>query len=385
MLRHDASDMNKIDYRFKFLYVIGMVAVIFSHCGQGISFFYDWFPPGSFHLALFLFCSGYFYKETSTDNILKYILHKARNLIVPLYLWNLFYGVFVAFISNFGFTIGGKFTLYNILIAPITNGEQFYYNLGGWYVIPLFMIQVINVLVRKMLNSIHVKWNEWIYFFGYLTLGLIGVCLSNYGYSAGAGIILTRILCMMPFYEFGILYKSKLEKVDNFPNIVYFSFIFIIQLFIITFNKGAVTYSLAWCSGFPDNVFLPYIQSYIAIMFWLRISRILLPVIQDNKYIKLIGDNTYTIMINQFMGFMFVNTFFAFIHKYTVFCSDFNISEFKGKVWYYYLPQGIGQWYLVYGVAGIVVPLIMQFCVNKIKDRLVRIAKNGTNRYIVQG
>lgn len=377
---HYTRNMNKIDYRFKFLYVIGIISVIMGHCGQGISLFYDWFQPYSFHLALFLFCSGYFYKETNTDNVIKYILHKVKTLIIPLYLYNLFYGGFVIFISNFGFTIGGEFTLDNLLIAPITNGHQFYYNLGGWYVAPLFMIQVFNVLVRKIFKIMHVNMDEWIFFIGYLILGFAGVYLSNEGCNVGNGLMLMRFLCMIPFYGFGIFYKYRLERRDNVTNIVYFSFIFITQLLIITFNDGAIGYVLAWCNSFPNNVLLPYIQSFVAIMFWLRIARILLPVIQDNKYIKMIADNAYSIMINQFMGFMLINTFFALIYKYTAFCSDFSVEKFKSQTWYYYLPQGMTQWYLVYCVAGIVVPIIMQLCVNKFKDGLLNIIHQGTNR-----
>lgn len=80
--------VKEIDYRFKFLYVIGIISVVFGHSGWGISLLYDWFPPYSYHLALFLFCSGYLYKKTSTNNVILYILHKIKTLIIPLYLWN---------------------------------------------------------------------------------------------------------------------------------------------------------------------------------------------------------------------------------------------------------------------------------------------------------
>lgn len=239
--------------------------------------------------------------------------------------------------------------------------------------------------MRKIVISTGLKLNEWIYFIWYLILGFIGVSLSNKGYYVGNGLILTRVLCMVPFYELGILYKAKLEKRDNVPNIGYFAFVFVIQLLIITFNGEAITYGLAWCDNFPDNVFLPYIQSFVAIMFWLRIARILLPVIQDNEYIRMIADNAYTIMINQFMGFMLVKTLFAVIHKYTVFCSDFLVDEFKGDIWYYYLPQDMKQWFLVYIVAGIVVPIIMQLCINVMKDRLLRVIHWGANRFRIYG
>ena len=54
----------KIDYRFKILYAVAILMVVAGHCdGGGISLdFAQWFPYEGIHLALFTFCSGYFFK-----------------------------------------------------------------------------------------------------------------------------------------------------------------------------------------------------------------------------------------------------------------------------------------------------------------------------------
>lgn len=80
-----------IDYRFKILYAIGIIFVVIGHCGGGgINILSDWFPPYAFHLQLFAFASGYFYKSSSEEYIGKYILKKIKTLLVPLYCWNFF-------------------------------------------------------------------------------------------------------------------------------------------------------------------------------------------------------------------------------------------------------------------------------------------------------
>lgn len=57
---------NNINYSFKFLYAIGIILIVAGHCKNGgISLFYEWFTPYAFHLALFTFVSGYFYKDDS--------------------------------------------------------------------------------------------------------------------------------------------------------------------------------------------------------------------------------------------------------------------------------------------------------------------------------
>ena len=58
----------KIDYRFKILYAVAILMVVAGHCdGGGISLdFAQWFPYEGIHLALFTFCSGYFFKDAAS-------------------------------------------------------------------------------------------------------------------------------------------------------------------------------------------------------------------------------------------------------------------------------------------------------------------------------
>ena len=58
------TEKKNINYDFKFIYAIGMILVVAGHCSNGgVSIFYDWFTPYAFHLPLFIFASGYFYKK----------------------------------------------------------------------------------------------------------------------------------------------------------------------------------------------------------------------------------------------------------------------------------------------------------------------------------
>ena len=60
----------KIDYRFKILYAVAILMVVAGHCdGGGISLdFAQWFPYEGIHLALFTFCSGYFFNTPHTHD-----------------------------------------------------------------------------------------------------------------------------------------------------------------------------------------------------------------------------------------------------------------------------------------------------------------------------
>ena len=52
-----------VNLQFKLLSAIGIIIIVSGHCYHGgMELVYNWFPPYSYHLALFVFISGYFYK-----------------------------------------------------------------------------------------------------------------------------------------------------------------------------------------------------------------------------------------------------------------------------------------------------------------------------------
>ena len=167
----ESSHKKQIDYRFKLLYALGMIFIVAGHCNfGGISILYDWFAVYGFHLGLFIFCSGYFYSDKAENNVFKYFIKKVKSLLIPLFIWNIIYGILVSFSHKFGFTIGGEFNLYNLFIAPLINGHQFAYNLSGWFVVPLFLTEILNVIFRKVLSCISHSVKEYILFAFYLAI-----------------------------------------------------------------------------------------------------------------------------------------------------------------------------------------------------------------------
>ena len=75
----DVCSDEKINYQFKILYAIGIVLVVANHCGSGgISLFYEFFPAYAFHVALFMFSSGYFYKESVEKKKVSYVITLIR-------------------------------------------------------------------------------------------------------------------------------------------------------------------------------------------------------------------------------------------------------------------------------------------------------------------
>ncbi len=365
--------MNRTDWRFKFIYAIGIFFVVTGHCSYGgIPILKEWLPYYSFHLTLFIFTSGYFFDTDTRDSTWRYIWKKIRSLIIPTYIYHLIYGLIVTTSKNIGFSIGSSINVKNLLLDPFLTGHKFAYNLGAWFVAPLFMTQIFHYFIRKIFNKYKVIINEWLYFVCVILIGLLGAWIAKCGFNFGGGLVLTRFLVFAPFFSMGILYKSKLEKNDEVPNIWYFGVIFIVLLIVITYYGEVPRYSLCWDKWFSlePNIVMIYITGFIGIAFWLRIARILLPIISENKYIALIADNSFSIMVNQFAGFMLVKGIFAWISVYTQYCKDFDMEKFKSDIWYYYLPKGLDQWLIVYSIAGIVIPILIQMCIKKSKEKV---------------
>lgn len=70
---------------------IAIVSVVAGHCtnNAGIPLFQSQFRPYSFHLPLFAFISGYFYRKANDDNYITYIVKKGKKLLLPLFICNI--------------------------------------------------------------------------------------------------------------------------------------------------------------------------------------------------------------------------------------------------------------------------------------------------------
>lgn len=363
----------KIDYRFKLLYAIGIIMVVSEHCdGGSISLFRTWFPYNGVHLALFVFCSGYFYKSKAESDVVGYFLKKLRTLIVPLYIYTLVYGIIVKISKLYGFGIGEDLSLYNVLVAPITDGHQFVYNMGGWFIAPLFMLEIFNVVIRKLLRLIKSDMSEWVFFVISVGLGILGNWLAILGYRTGGWIVLDRMLYFLPFYGLGILYKSKLESVDKrIPSFYYLAAVFALKFLFVFYFGHDLIYTPSWCDNFTEGPVMPVVVGFLGIALWMRIANILGPVIGRSKWINLIADSTYSIMMNQFAAFMLVKAVYWFLSTIdrlgNVF-DDFSVYVFKNDIWWFYTPKGLNLCLIFYVIAGIAVPVLIQKIVDKVSS-----------------
>lgn len=355
---------------FRALYLIAIILVVDGHTTLADMFDMDGlFRYYSFHLMLFSFGAGYFFRFHG--GILKDILSRAKRLLVPLYLWNIVYGAGAMLLRRFGgFEIGAEIDAYTLLLAPIADGEHFIWNLGSWFIFPLFLTQVIYSLVRRAASLW--KDNEWITFLVCLIPGCAAVEICHAGMQNMLPLFLLRTLILLPGYAGGVLYKQRLEKHDTLPTIPYLTVIVILRALLCVRYEN-LAYLLSSCTYFTCGAFGVYFGALLAIAFFLRIARLLAPHMKKSRLALYISRHTFDIMMHHFMGFFALNCVFLMLNALGVGAADFSVKSFRTMYNYNYAPGGRPEFNVLYLLAGLLLPLLIPFAIGKAK----KIRKNN--------
>ena len=374
--------MNMAAYKenreLRILSAVGIILVAAGHLGYNLFDLGGLFPYYSFHVFIFLFVSGYFYRPEAEKRIGSYLLGKCVTLLLPYFLWNLFYGVLAMLLRKAGFSIGQELSVYTLLIAPFDGGHQFMYHFPSWFVPVLFLIEVINVLMRKVLSLFRLN-SEWLIFAGTLLLGIATVWMAIGGHVWGLYKIPGRLLFMLPGYELGRLYRTKLERHDLLPDGPYFLIVIGLQVLITIFG-GGLAFSAVWVTSFGSGPVVPYLTVLTGIAFWLRVSKLLaqgggMPYFSDQ--LVLIGRNTYAVMMHHIFAFFLVKSVFYVVSVLTPLCGEFDAAMYFSEINVIYLPGGAeaGKW--IYLLAGIGIPLLIAGLTGRAWRRLGRLVTGG--------
>lgn len=378
MIKTAANDKTEYNMTFGVLACLAIVMVVAGHLGYAVLTVGDLFPYYSFHVPLFLFLSGYFYKETAQEAPLVYVWKKVRRLLVPYMLCNLAYGLVAWLLRANGFVMGEEIGLRTLFVDPFLHGYQFIYNYAAWFVPVLFVIEMMNLLMRLIGGWIVCKgrderdeteWTagilEWLYLAGSLAVGMVVVYLAIGGHVWGVYKAPGRILFLYPCFQMGQFYKKKLEKHDTLPNLPYFVIVIAIQVLLQTGCNG-LAFSSVWCTGFANGPLIPYVTVVSGVAFWLRIARIAAPLVGEKGVVRYVGQHTFTVMMHHVMVFMLVKMVLAGIAAGTGFCADFDFAQFYSNIDYIYLVNGAEHFKMVYLAAGLALPLGIRYLLERL-------------------
>ncbi len=419
--------MKKRNLTFSILSVIGMILIIMGHLDLNVLSFGGIFPYYSYHVMIFVFISGYFYKPEDEDDIIGFVLRKAKRLLLPYLIWNLIYGLIAVPMRSGGFVFAGELNLYNLFIAPFMGGHQFGLNAAAWFVPALFLLEMCDMVVRKAVsligssvykkhgencerkngrdkgetNVIYGTGMEWLLMAAYLSVGVAAVWLSQRGSVYDAYRLPARLMFMAPSLQFGRIYRTRLEKYDITPWFLYFPLLFGMNL-LLTHVHGGLAYSTVWVTGFAGTPLTPFITTLTGIALWHRVAVILGCLIEGRlkwrssesesvdtgskkqgsdsfarKAIDKIGIHTYDIMMHHLAVFMLIKAVFAALAGNGGIFADFDIVAFKEDLYYTYVPGGVQAVKLIYLLAGLLIPLLIGMMSDKAKEDLINKKTDG--------
>lgn len=387
------KEQEKAPYNITFgiLSALAIIMIVAGHTGYDILTVGGLFPYYSFHVPLFLFISGYFYRAEEEERPLHYVKKKAKRLLLPYFAWNLVYGLLAwALRAFYGFSMGEAVSLKTLLVSPFLNGYQFIYNYAAWFVPVLFLIEMMNLIMRLILRKLHLQ-NEWLILTGSLAVGMAVVQLAIGGHVWGLYKTPGRLLFLYPCFQMGQFYKKKLESRDSLGNLPYFVIVTGMQMLLSLCCNG-LAYSSVWCTGFANGPVIPYVTVVSGVAFWLRVAKILSPICEKQQsavaatysdgqsrggitaaqhpaggFLQYLSRNTYAVMMHHVMAFMLVKMVLAVIAAHTGYLSDFDFIRFYGDIDYYYLIKGAEAFHMVYLAAGVLLPLGLQRMIDGLK------------------
>lgn len=386
------------DPTFKMLYVLAIIMIVDGHVGSSDYLdFNGLLRYQNYHIALFMFVSGYFLNLTRGCG--EFFARKTMRLLVPLFLWNAAYGALCWYLNRYrGFSLGGEFNLYNLLYAPLVDGHQFIYNMASWFLVPLFLVQAIGFLILRpfaapaaslaapknaALVSLSLKLPAVLFFALALILGCIALAYAPENHGARTPVLTAlRTFYFLPAFAFGFLYRHALQKYDTVSTPLYL-FAVLAALTYLTGRFPGYNHVPSWLDAVNAPALAIYAISLLAILFWLRVARVLSPLLAKSRPLQYIADHTFDIMMHHFAGFMLAKALFLpfifaaapatsaaaasplALHPAAADAAS-ALARVKSDIWYYPFPESGETSAWLYIAISIVIALTAGFTTRKI-------------------
>lgn len=307
-----------------------------------------------FHMPLFFFCSGIFYREmASKDYIAIFLKRRVNGLYIPFVKWSIFFlllhnlllaiGVYN---SHYGYE-GGSFyySVYdifwrlNLIFFTMTGYEEL---LGGfWFIRSLFVACLLIALVSLVLRfRFKYKYELICFFFLVMTILLRRFVPDIEFYREVA------MGCFgAMFYLSGFILKQYVCFWQNkYGAIVCCSFL----LFSLYYFRGGASMGCGYNKVIPFT--LSAISGTLLTIYVSKLNEKSFYIIRCSLYY--IGNHTLEILALHFLSFRLVSYLFTLVYG----IDYVHIAEHPVIICVN-LPHS--YWWLIYCIAGIVIPLLL--------------------------
>ena len=261
------------------------------------------FPPYSFQIALFFFISGCLFKTKYLNAPAEYLKKRVKSLLVPYYLYTLFYLIVTVIIAKFtGKFWGMPITFKNYLLTPFLNGHELDLTCPLWFVTQLFMTLIVFLFIFRQLKNL--KDNKFFHLVVFLIFAFWAIFMANFLPKTPVMLVVIRTLFSMFFVYIGYFYTNYIKDKYDIFTVKWLGFIICLQAILWLFNTDydpiqgiGLSYILVW-GQFNTWEIVPILTSLTGIWASLFAVKILYPYLKDVKFLQNTGNVTYHIMAN---------------------------------------------------------------------------------------
>lgn len=388
---------------------LGITIVVAGHLQANFLNMGGLFSYYAFHAYFFVFVAGFFYNPKNEENIIKFIIKKAKSLLFPYFFINLFYGLLSTFLISKGIYVGGSISLYNLFIAPFLGGHQFMFNSPAWYVPALFVIEIIYCISRKMISIVLRKMNvsdknilvinDVVTQVVYLLLAMLTICLSMQGKTWGIYKTIGRWLLMLPGICFGRSYStygrkwaaafvslikrridqdarlSEAKKLSTFKlsgiglYAAFFALLFLIQYLVVSNTEYGLNYSVVWATSYANGPIIPFITTFTGLALWYGISSVLAKT-PLAKILSIVGKSSNSIMSHHYLVVFVINLICYGVLMSSSNVQTFDYASFSTDVTYQYMYAPFGMTANINTIICVTILTLVSVCAGKLKKNL---------------
>lgn len=338
------------------LKAVAIILVVMGHMGfvprLGGSFEY-YFPIYSYHLPLFLFCSGYLFRDMDWSDFGWFVWRKTRSLAFPLIGWNIVYAGIVSIINlrhpvNYLLPTEQIWTLQNLFLEPFVSGHQYWLNLATWFVGMLYL----TLLVYGLLHLIAKHIPEWIMLIFFLILAFLALYSASIPLESRVWLVAQRIALALFFVHFGRCFRIYIEPVLQYKHLWWILIVIALVAYCTRIMNGEHLFVMAWMR-YDGCVIMPVVAGVLGCLFWMIMSMVISHLVPPNNVETILANSTWSIMTNHLLvRFLFC---WAFVH----FTQNLEARElFATNPWYF--PQDYTWLYHAALFLQIAIPCVWQ-------------------------
>jgi fucose 4-O-acetylase-like acetyltransferase len=336
---------------------LGIIAVVYGHAQGPLAIFVS-----LYHMALFFFVSGFFYKDIYTQTPFRLVRKRLKSLYVPFIAFGLFFGLLHNFLYSINVYSDNIESVYNRTVYFVSNRE-YLLNLAKilafakveqilaplWFLPVLFIVTMIFLLVNYVLYKTEpARKGIW------LAVTMVIISCAGFFYYPKHNVFLRPISIAMVvsiMFYFGYVYKRYEQSIELNGGIALACF----AILASGYRFGPIDTGGHIFVSLPFYLVCSLAGVYLNLFLATRIPEGTL----FRKFLLYTGKNTITILALHFVAFRLVNYLQVVVRGLPVYLTASHPTL-----------NTSGGWWVIYLVAGIALPLASRMIYDRLKFAL---------------